>query len=48
MLGSLVAVKQGDASHWVLGVVRRLNKLSNEDVEAGVSLIAERAVAVTL
>jgi hypothetical protein len=48
MLGSLVAVKPGDASHWVLGVVRRLNKLSNEDVEAGVSLIAERAVAVTL
>jgi hypothetical protein len=48
MLGSLVAVNQGDASHWVLGVVRRLNKLSNEDVEAGVSLIAERAVAVTL
>lgn len=48
MLGALVAVRQADAPHWVLGVVRRLNKLSNEDVEAGVSLIAERAVAVTL
>jgi len=48
MLGALVAVRQADASHWVLGVVRRLNKLSNEDVEAGVSLIAERATAVTL
>ena len=48
MLGGLVAVRQADATHWVLGVVRRLNKLSNEDVEAGVSLIAERAVAVSL
>ncbi|HLX27300.1 MAG TPA: hypothetical protein VKV24_02290 [Casimicrobiaceae bacterium] len=48
MLGALVAVRQSDASHWVLGVVRRLNRLSNEDVEAGVSLIAERVVAVTL
>ncbi|HEY3533772.1 MAG TPA: hypothetical protein VGL43_11685 [Casimicrobiaceae bacterium] len=48
MLGGLVAVRQADASHWVLGVVRRLNKLSNEDVEAGVSLIAERATAITL
>jgi hypothetical protein len=48
MLGALVAVRQSDAAHWVLGVVRRLNKLSIEDVEAGVSLIAERVVAVTL
>ncbi|MEO9135459.1 MAG: hypothetical protein ABI316_02535 [Casimicrobiaceae bacterium] len=48
MLGALVAVRQSDASRWLLGVVRRLNKLSNDDVEAGVSLIAERAVAVTL
>ena len=48
MLGALVAVRQADVSHWLLGVVRRLNKLSTEDVEAGVSLIAERAVAVTL
>jgi hypothetical protein len=48
MLGALVAVRQSDTSQWVLGVVRRLNKLSNDDVEAGVSLIAERTVAVTL
>jgi len=48
MLGALVAVRQSDVSQWVLGVVRRLNKLSNDDVEAGVSLIAERTVAVTL
>jgi hypothetical protein len=47
-LGALVAVRQSDAGHWLLGVVRRLNKLSNDDVEAGVSLIAERVVAVTL
>ena len=48
VLGALVAVRQSDVSGWVLGVVRRLNKLSNEEVEAGVSLIAERVVAVTL
>ena len=48
MLGALVAVRQTDAGQWLLGVVRRLNKVSNEDVEAGVSVIAERVVAVTL
>jgi hypothetical protein len=48
MLGALVAVRQSDLSDWVLGVVRRLNKVSNEEVEAGVSIIAERIVPVTL
>ncbi len=47
-LGALVAVRQSDADGWLLGVVRRLNKLSNEEVEAGVNIIAERVVAVTL
>lgn len=48
MLGALVAVRQSDVSDWVLGVVRRLNKLTNDEVEAGVSIIAERMVAVEL
>ena len=47
-LGALVAVRQSDVSDWVLGVVRRLNKVSTEEVEAGVSIIADRIVAVTL
>jgi len=47
-LGALVAVRQSDVSGWVLGVVRRLNKLSTDEIEAGVSLIAERVVPVTL
>jgi hypothetical protein len=47
-LGGLVAVRQSDVSDWVVGVVRRLNKVSSEDVEAGVSLIAERVVPVVL
>jgi cyclic-di-GMP-binding protein len=47
-LGALVAVRQSDVTEWVLGVVRRLNKVSNEDVEAGVSIIAERVVPVQL
>ena len=47
-LGALVAVRQTNAEGWLLGVVRRLNKVSNEEVEAGVNIIAERMVAVTL
>ncbi|MDQ6618099.1 MAG: hypothetical protein M3Z31_00125 [Pseudomonadota bacterium] len=47
-LGALVAVQQADLSEWVLGVVRRLNRLSNDDSEAGLSIIAERIVPVTL
>jgi hypothetical protein len=48
VLGALVAVRQSDVTDWVLGVVRRLNKLSNDEAEAGVSIIAERMVAVEL
>jgi hypothetical protein len=48
VLGALVAVRQSDAGEWVLGAVRRLNKVSNDEVEAGVSIIAERIVPVTL
>ncbi len=47
-LGALVAVRQSDVDAWLLGVVRRLNKVSNEEVEAGVNIIAERMVPVTL
>ena len=47
-LGALVAVRQSDLSDWVLGVVRRLNKVSNDEVEAGMSIIADRMVPVTL
>lgn len=47
-LGALVAVRQSDVEGWLLGVVRRLNKVSNEEVEAGVNIIAERMVPVTL
>jgi hypothetical protein len=47
-LGALVAVRQSDIEGWLLGVVRRLNKVSNDEVEAGVNIIAERMVAVTL
>ena len=47
-LGALVAVRQSDLTDWVLGVVRRLNKVSNDEVEAGMSIIADRMVPVTL
>lgn len=47
-LGALVAVRQSQVAEWVLGVVRRLNKINNDDVEAGVSIIADRVVPVAL
>jgi hypothetical protein len=47
-LGGLVAIRQPEMPGWVLGVVRRLNKLSTEDVEAGVSIIADQVVPVVL
>ena len=48
VLGALVAVRQSDAGDWVLGAVRRLNKVSNDEVEAGVSIIADRIVPITV
>jgi len=48
VLGALVAVRQSDVADWVLGAVRRLNKVSNDEVEAGVSILADRIVPVTL
>jgi cyclic-di-GMP-binding protein len=48
VLGALVAVRQSDAANWVLGAVRRLNKVSNDEVEAGISIIAERVVPITV
>jgi cyclic-di-GMP-binding protein len=47
-LGALVAVRQSDLTDWVLGVVRRLNKVNSDEVEAGMSIIAERMVPVML
>jgi hypothetical protein len=48
VLGALVAVRQSDAVDWVLGAVRRLTKVSNDEVEAGVSIIADRIVPITV
>ena len=47
-LGMLVAVRPTAAGDWMLGVVRRIRKRSNDEFEAGMSLITERAVPVTL
>ena len=44
VLGALVAIRQSDTVDWVLGAVRRLNKVSNDEVEAGVSIIADRVL----
>jgi len=48
VLGALVAVRQSDVADWVLGAVRRLNKTSSDEVEAGVSIIADRIIPITL
>jgi len=47
-LGTLVAIRPADATDWALGIVRRITKLSPGEVEAGVAVIAERPVVVTL
>lgn len=47
-LGALVAMRPAESGDWMLGVVRRLHKESTSQLEAGMSLIAERVVAVTL
>ena len=47
-LGALVAVRQSDVSEWLLGIVRRLNKLSPDEVEGGLAIIADNVVPVTL
>jgi hypothetical protein len=47
-LGALVAVRQSDVSEWLLGVVRRLNKISPDEVEGGVAIIADNVVPITL
>jgi len=44
VLGALVAVRQSDVSEWLLGVVRRLNKISPDEVEGGLSIIADNIV----
>jgi len=48
VLGALVAVRQSDTTDWVLGAVRRLSKVSTDEVEAGVSILADRIVPVKL
>jgi len=47
-LGALVAVRPAAAGDWMLGVVRRIRKRTDDAFEAGMALITERAVAVTL
>lgn len=47
-LGALVAVRQSDIGDWVLGVVRRVNKLSKDEIEAGLSIVTDRLVPVAL
>jgi hypothetical protein len=44
----LVAVRQSDVSEWLLGVVRRLNKISPDEVEGGLAIIADNVVPITL
>ena len=47
-LGMLVAIHEAGEGDWVLGVVRRLTRPTTDRVEAGVSIIASRVIAVAL
>jgi hypothetical protein len=45
-LGELVAIQEGDA--WVLGVVRRMQRLQVDEVTVGVELVARKLVRVLM
>jgi hypothetical protein len=47
-LGTLVAIREPGGGDWALGVVRRVARPTLDRTEAGVSLIASRAIAVAL
>jgi hypothetical protein len=47
-LGRLVAIREPRDGEWVLGVVRRIARPSADRIEAGVSIIAPRVIAVAL
>ena len=47
-VGTLVGIRPFPASAWMLCAVRRVCRLSNDIVEAGVSILADRVVAATL
>jgi cyclic-di-GMP-binding protein len=46
--GTLVAVREPDEGGWVLGVVRRVARPTADKFEAGVAVLAARALAVAL
>src|SRR4030095_1614363 len=45
-LGELVAIKEGDL--WMLGVVRRMQRLQVDEVTVGIEVIARRLVRVLM
>jgi hypothetical protein len=47
-LGKLVGLKPERRGHWVIAVVRRLNKVSNTQRYVGLEILANAPVAVTL
>jgi hypothetical protein len=47
-LGALVALWPADVNAWTLGVVRRLGRGANDELDAGISVIADQVVAVSL
>lgn len=47
-LHTLVALRPSDADEWMLAVVRRVHRYGNKRVDAGVALMADRVIAVTL
>jgi hypothetical protein len=48
VLGALVAVRQSDASDWVLGAVRPAEQGVERRGRGGISIIAERIVPITV
>jgi hypothetical protein len=47
-LNTLVAIRRGDQEAWVLGIIRRMRRLSAQEVEIGLQLIANTLASANL
>lgn len=46
--GVLIAVRQNEKDNWQIAVLRRLNRLSEEQVYAGIQILASTPISVTM
>ncbi|MFC4159186.1 hypothetical protein [Chitinimonas lacunae] len=47
-LGVLLAMRNDDKSHWLIAVVRRLNRVNSEQLYAGIQILTTTAVSMSM